>query len=182
MSHLLHHTKAYILSSQNYGESNRLYRILTPEYGLLLVAAQGVRQLHSKLRYHLQEFVELRLTLVRGREIWRITGAEQYHQPFSSGDHLKRGVVKRISALLCRMVPDEERSPELFAHLQNLLVVLGQEELNPTELYHFELATALSILNLLGYVPAASVPSSRHEVLPAQAVMVINQALHHSML
>ncbi len=181
MSHLLHHTNGYIIGSRDYGEANRLYYLLTRDHGLIMALAQSVRELRSKLRYQLRDFVRLRLTLVRGREIWRITAVESGGalDPFLPPE---QALLKRLFLLLCRFVPAEEKSQELFAVIGRLDEELRSGHRPAAELYRWELLTVLSLLQILGYVPAADVPSEPAALVPAQAVAVINRAFHHSHL
>lgn len=43
---------------------------------MLYASAKSVREERSKQRYALQEFSHARVTLVRGRSGWKVTGAE----------------------------------------------------------------------------------------------------------
>ncbi|MBI2099966.1 MAG: recombination protein O N-terminal domain-containing protein [Candidatus Vogelbacteria bacterium] len=180
MSHLFHHTTGYIIASQDYGEANRLYQILTPDHGLVTVTAQGVRQLASKLRYHLKEFVELRLTLVRGREVWRLIGVEHRDPKWLSS--AERLLAKRIFSLLKRLVVGEEKGEELYGVVHCLMTDLNSRRLDAEALYQLELATVLSTLRVLGYLPAGQLPAAGEVLVPAHAISLINRALQASQL
>lgn len=69
-------TDAFVIQARYVGENDRIYHLMTREYGLIVARATGVRKLASKLRYQLQLFRRVQVALIRGRDFWRITGAE----------------------------------------------------------------------------------------------------------
>ncbi len=70
-------TKAIVIESFDQGEHDRVYKVFTREFGLLMVHAKSVRKLESKLRAHITPRSIALITLVQGREVWRLTGAEE---------------------------------------------------------------------------------------------------------
>lgn len=194
MSHRLHHTEGLILARRNYGEANVFYQILTPNLGLINVGAQGVRYLKSKLRSQLKDLDYVSLTLVRGREMWRLAGAE-------AGGRLeavltqpeKRRVWARVASLVRRLMPGEQGQPELFSDLCSGLEALG--EAGPDKLASGELILVLRLLHILGYVKDTSELSpwlardiwreqnlALGEKQAGQLLVVINSGLAHSQL
>lgn len=182
MSHRLIHTEAILLGSRHYGEANRLLYLLTSDLGLLLVAAQGVRQQSSKLRGQLQDYAHLQVTLVRGRSIWRLIVAEVV----LAGSWPLMAAGERWWWRLChlarRLIHGESAEPRLFkrfvAWRDGLSVPTDDTTLRRRGLlYHLEL------LQLLGYVPYDDfVASEREEVNEGQLIALINRALVHSQL
>ena len=76
----MHHkysTEAFILKSLHHKDADKVYVLFTENFGLIRASAQGVRLLKSKLRYHLSDFSCINISLVRGRDYWRIVGAEK---------------------------------------------------------------------------------------------------------
>ncbi|HFC76631.1 MAG TPA: hypothetical protein ENJ27_00135 [Candidatus Moranbacteria bacterium] len=71
--HNIYNTEGIVLSSFGVGEANKFFHIFTRELGLIQATAQSVRELKSKNRYGLQDFSVSDFSLVRGRDIWRIT-------------------------------------------------------------------------------------------------------------
>lgn len=162
MSYHLYQTEGIILSSGNVGESNRYYHILTKDLGLVVAFAQAVRELKSKLRYHLQDFSHLTVEIIRGKEFWRLTSAEP-NIKFENilNNKSKLAVFASISHLLKRFLHGEERDPELFSLIKNSLSFLDKEILDERELKDFEVLVVARILNRLGY----SSPSSKISIL-----------------
>lgn len=67
MSHLPKHTKAIVLSRINYGESDRIVRFLTHDYGKISAIAKGTRKEHSKLAGGIELFSISDIGFVEGR-------------------------------------------------------------------------------------------------------------------
>ena len=158
MSHSIYTTEGFILKSLNFGEANKYFFIFTKEFGLIRAAAQSVRHLKSKLRYGLEDLSLGQVSVVRGREIWRLTSAEK-----------KLGLVEReklllwsqIFSLLLRLLHGEEKNEALFEILKEgmfFLNTLGsvkseKEQKERAELLvSFECIMALRILSALGYI------------------------------
>jgi recombinational DNA repair protein (RecF pathway) len=136
------------------GEAHRTYVLLTRELGLVYARAQGVRFEKSKLRYHLQDYARVSVNLLRGRDIWRITGAADAHHTLAAlADHPQRQqLLARIAALLRRLLQGEERNDELTAVVESFLNTLVRAEFSRDELAALERVTVLRILASLGYV------------------------------
>lgn len=195
MSHRIYHTQGLILARHNYGEANAVYQIFTADLGLLGVSAQGVRYLKSKLRSQLSLLTHGQISLVRGRETWRLIGAEasgKLDELFLETAKLK--VWARVANLLKRLLPGEESQPELFADL-----LAGLETLKvatPDLINNCELALVVRLLNALGYVENSNVLNKwlasdlwfKQDLLALpvneadQLVAVINRGLTHSQL
>jgi len=146
--HTLYTTEAYILEAYPQGESNKVYKLLTRELGLLYAHGQSVRELKSRNRYALQTGEMSNITLVRGRETWRITGAQMGREervPLTQQIYKKR-----ILRLIGSMVPVEDTSFELFDVLKCATQAFQTFEEEYAALV--EAVTVLRLLNILGYV------------------------------
>jgi len=196
MPHSLYRTEGLILGSKNLGEANRLIYLLTPGLGLVTAVAQGVRNLSSKLRYHLQDFSWGEFILVRGRDYWRLTGTESNNLSVNLlEDPSRRGVFLRICRLLYRLIRGEGNQRNLFFDLKTSFHFLSQQTFDRETLFQYELLLALRLLHHLGYVEELKLLkflgpnlvwgerilnySRTERVIMLQAV---NQALHHSQL
>ncbi len=154
MSHTIYHTKGFIVSSFDTGESNKFFRIYTKDHGLVNATAQGVRLMKSKLRYSLQDSHYCDISLVRGKDIWRITSASinKYHSNEIHLNRNKRIVFSKIIALLRKLIQGEEADPKLFKVIENGYLYLGQKDLDEKEIHNLEIILVLQILNILGYL------------------------------
>ena len=170
--HRIYNTEAYVLKSLNFGEANKFFFLFTKDFGLIRASAQGIRHLKSKLRYSLQDFCYTKISLVRGREMWRITGAEKIttfchscagRNPEilglnSSNNSLievsseKFLILSRIFSLLLRLLHGEEKNEKIFELLNSGMLFLKQEKVSKDLLGSFEALMALRILSALGYI------------------------------
>ena len=76
MAYQMYTTRALVLSVRDRIGADRMVRMYTEEAGMIDARAAGVREERSKMRYALQPFSSVRVTFVRGRREWRITGVE----------------------------------------------------------------------------------------------------------
>lgn len=149
--HSIYTTEGFILKSLNSGEANKYYWIFTKDLGLVRATAQGVRLLKSKLRYHLRDLSLVSLSLVRGRDLWRITNAETIS---NFGTASVAPLITRIFSLILRLVHGEEKNEELFQTLKEGIVFLinNSEPADKEQIANFECILALRILSNLGYI------------------------------
>ena len=148
MSHTIYTTESFILKSAAFGEANKYYFIFTKEFGLIKAAAQGVRHLKSKLRYGLMDYSFCQVSVVRGKEIWRLTSAEKKGEVKNNNLSL----LVRIFSLLLRLLHGEEKNIFLFDCLKQGFDFLAKDELLAERAGDFECIMALRILSALGYV------------------------------
>ncbi len=148
----IYKTDAFIFSGGNFGEANRYLYFFTKDLGLIRASAQGVRRLHSKLRFSLQPFCYSEVSFVRGKEIWRVTGAKKsnkFTKIFSEPQKLY--LIARIFSLLKRLINGESKDELLFDELNKAFSFLEQSELSFTERKNFEIVLVIKIFKHLGY-------------------------------
>ena len=147
MSHTVHTTHALVLGSAEVQDADKLFWLLTEDLGLLFASAKSIREETSKLRYALQDLAQPRVSLVRGRGLWRLTGAEEHEaQPLVGKDAQAFG---RIAALVRRLVPTDEENTQMYMVVRNARDELIQNQ-NEKELV--EQITVGRILHQLGYL------------------------------
>ena len=150
--HHIYHTEGIILGSRNHGESGKYYYIFTRELGMIYASASGVRKMSSKLRFILQDFAYLKIDLVQGKHIFRVTSA--------SKTNLLEDITKRpetfkifynVARLLKRLLAGVEPNEALFVDLIHSLSILEKIK-NKNDLHNIEAIIVLRILNNLGYI------------------------------
>ncbi len=99
-------TRAIVLESYDQGEHDRAFKVFTREFGLLICQAKSVRKLESKLRAHILPRSVSLITLVQGREVWRLVGAEN--------ETLSSPYVHEATILLRRFVRGEGAHTTLY--------------------------------------------------------------------
>lgn len=150
--HHIFHTEGIILESRNYREADKCYFIFTRDFGLVFASAQGVRKITSKMRFVLQDFTYVKVDLVQGRQIWRLTQASKTGKLENvNKDWEKLRVTANIAKLLKRLLQGEESNVELFDEVISGLSLLERAQ-NKNEIKNVELVLVLKILNNLGYV------------------------------
>jgi recombinational DNA repair protein (RecF pathway) len=152
MAHHIYQTECFIIGSRLSGDTSRIYYLLTPNLGLLSVKAQGVRDIKSKLRYHLTSFSFARVSLVRGKETWRLVGAESdYPKHCDYRSLAERRVVARMSKFLYSMIHGEESDHNLYLLVRGAIDFMMKEKLDDGQLSNLEVLVILRALRLFGY-------------------------------
>jgi DNA repair protein RecO (recombination protein O) len=162
MSHHIYKTHGIILRGIPDGESNKYLNVFTRELGLVGAAARSVRHAKSKLRYGLQDYSISLVSLVRGKEVWRLINAVPASSVYSDlkekPDSLRAAA--RLLSLLRKLIAGEERHPELYDMAESGMQYLCTTDLSREELTAFQLVFAMRTLDFLGY--AIDVPKLVH--------------------
>lgn len=196
MAEHVYSTPALILGSTAVGEANRLVDLFTKSHGRLRAMARSVRNEKSKLRYHLEPLRFSTVSLVHGRDFWRIVGVSADEEALEGlRSKAARGVLGSAVKLLRRLLQGEEAAPGLFLTLSEGFTFLAQEDLSAEEMRNMECVLVLRILYQLGYLgkeePLAPYvgegPLSRELVssisgVRRRAVAKINESLNASSL
>ncbi len=162
MSYAVYSTRGFILGSTPSGEASKIYLIYTEDFGLVRARAQSVRMLSSKLRYNLEDYSFGTFSLVRGKEVWRLTGADKQDLPE------KLSLVRaRILNLVKRLVQGEERNEKLF----NTLLTVTEKEMS-------EPVILSQILDALGYIDATALRGATEK----EVILAVNKALKETQL
>lgn len=164
MSYHIYTTKGIVLSERPVREADRIYSILTRDFGLVRATALGSRKEVSKLRGHIEPFSLANISLVRGKEHWRATSAEYIHKISAT-----LGVAKPLS-LLEKLVQGEDAHPELFDIVEHSVLNIQEGE-------EFEIRFVSQILFHLGYLKEEDLKLGKKDLIEA-----INNGLHLSML
>ena len=179
--HHIYHTEGIILGSKNFGEAGKYYYIFTRDLGMITASAQGVRKMSSKLRFVLQDFSYLKIDLVAGKNIFRITTASKTNileQITKQPETFK--VFTNIARLLTRLLAGIEPNEALFDDLVAGLIILekmgmeeparnaaparndsrsdsGRHSVAGGDLRHVEAVIVLRIISNLGYIGQSEV-------------------------
>lgn len=156
MAHHIYHTDGIVVTKTSAGEWDARVGVFTREFGLIFVHVKAYRRPESKLRPHLALFSYVRLSVVRGREVWRLVGVENYGLTTAFVRHRPaRLVVGQIINVVRRLVKGEDSHPALFDDILNsfkqISLVVKKERV--LELENIELITLLRVLHHLGYIP-----------------------------
>ena len=171
-------TRGIVICASAYREADKIISIYTEDFGLISAVATGVRNAASKLRYHTQDFSVRDFSLVRGRDLWRLVGAEDISDRADSAQAGASGnltgenlaVYARVISLIRRLVRGEEKNERVFLTLFTLHLLLVQED-PVIDLSAAETLAVFRILHDLGYIKSDT--SSESLIAPLE----INQSL-----
>jgi len=191
MSYTVYDTPGLVVDSWPYKDASRRLVMQTKNLGRILIRAQAVRKLSSKLRPATQLYAENRIEVVYGKSGWRLVGAIPKRNVYFHANNTGRSAIRRTTSLLTRLVPAQQPDEKLFAivtsGLQALSMADSSEVVDITEtLFVFRLVSSLgyapdhSARNLQQHLQTQSYDKERLEKFSEnkkQAVSQINQAL-----
>jgi recombinational DNA repair protein (RecF pathway) len=122
---------------------------------MFYATARSVREERSKQRYALQDFSNIRVSLVRGKGGWKIGSVESSGNFFTlAGSRKKRTAVTTIIKLVRQFVHGEESHPFIFSDLKNGLLELTKTK--DEQLQNIVDIFTLRFLSKLGYIAGES--------------------------
>ena len=148
-----YNTEAFVLGSRPSGESSKYVYLFTKDLGLVGARAQGSREIKSKLRYALDDLSHSKVSLVKGKNSWKLTGAASHKNFFAQfkNERAKLVLCANAFALIKKLVAGEEKNQKLFEILEQGFSFLEQENLSDEDVLNAEAIFMLRILNNLGY-------------------------------
>lgn len=153
MSHVKYTTDAFVIASKEHGEADRIFKLYSKEFGMVFAIAKGVRLLKSKLKPHLGIGNRVRITLVKGKEFWRLVEAVNYYEDNIQVQSRKH--FAKILAVVSRLIQGEEKNLAVY----EALVALNKALFSlPRECFEgLELIASTKVLNSLGYSPTEKI-------------------------
>ncbi len=156
-----------VVARHSAGEGSARVLIYTDALGLVSALATSAREERSQLRSHLQAGTQGAFSLVRGRDVWRVTGAlhtkNVYFIPGVSS--AQRESASRVLSFIRQFVRGEGSDPYLFETLSGFFASFPYD--NESLLKDAECVAILRMLSALGYVEAhhsfASVMSGAYD-------------------
>ncbi len=106
-------TNCIVIESYDQGEHDRIYKLFTREFGMIIAHAKSIRKLESKLRAHLLPRSVSLVTLVKGKEVWRLVGAEEIS--------VEENTIHEVVILLKRFIRGEGAHKNLYDRIINFL-------------------------------------------------------------
>ena len=153
--HHIYKTKALVLNNFPIREADKVLILLTEDFGLIRVTAQGIRKNESKLRQSTQDYSFADIALVSGRNGWRLTNAKF---DFSIVDQIEnkklfKTFVQSLS-LIERLVVGESQDELFFLTFNYSKFLIKKQDflLEENNDKNFESIFVLNILNILGYI------------------------------
>jgi len=146
---LRYQTRGIIIKRKKCGEADRFLVIYTKKKGKIKVVAKGSRKILSKLAGHIEPFYFSDLSIISGKNINTLAGAELIDDyAILRENSLKTAYAYYICEVLDNLIIDTEPSEEIFNLLLNTLENLKTIN-NSLLLRHFE----VQLLTHLGHKP-----------------------------
>lgn len=158
MSHHIYTTEAFVIDSTPYSEADRIFTLLTKDLGLVRASAKGVRLSKSKLKASLQDSNLSLVSLVKGKEFWRITNAtilSNQYQIYRENKLISRSLAS-IFSLIKRLSGTEQLDEKIFEEVLVFRNAVSANNFTEIELANLELICVMRILKTLGYLPQVS--------------------------
>ncbi len=148
--HHIYRTKAFVINSFETKEADKDLLLLTKDFGLIRVRAQGIRKGTSKLKYSLQDFSLAEIALVRGRNGYRLTNAGYVSNFFYENKNIETvKIISRFFLLIYKLVHGEDDTSNLFHVMEKFVELVGDERIANHK--NLEIITVINILHSLGY-------------------------------
>jgi len=114
-------TRAIVLGRQPSGEESLSASLLTEDFGLIRARSQGARKRGSKMSAGLQTLSSSDVTLLRGRDGWRMAGAVPEVNWARDLSAEARTRAARVLELADRLIRGEHEDAALFSILDGFL-------------------------------------------------------------
>jgi len=157
-------TPGIVLKRHNFGEADRVCKILTQELGLISALAKGVKKVKSKRSGAFELFSECEFRFHRRPgELFLVTEAQLTPNTLNNHNNLNNLKVAYTAAeWLLIFLPAEKPVPKTYALLREFLAALGQDQKLPL----IELAFQTKLLSILGYLPDPDkFPEREHKLI-----------------
>lgn len=142
-------TDALVLGSRENGEADRTITLFTRDFGLVRGRGISLRSEKSKMRYSLQDYSRAHVSLVRGKNGWRLAGASALGGSIGA-DPKAVSAFARIAELVMRLVAGEEANGYLFEVLREAHGAFMQADCRASAT--IELVCVARVLYALGYI------------------------------
>lgn len=126
---MLYKTQGIIIKRANLGEVDRLLTVYTKDLGKILVRAKAVRKSQSKLKGHLELFLQSHFLIAPGKNLDIITGAETIERFSELHQRLPcLAAAYYLSEVIDKTMAGPEKDNQIWQ-----LILSGFEKLNQKE-------------------------------------------------
>lgn len=145
-------TEGFVVGSRNFGEADKIIFVFTEDFGLINVLFKSVRNIKSKFKAFTEVGLKIKITVVKGKGIWRATGVECDFLRKLTKESLKHFV--RPLLFIKKLIHGEEKNSDLFRSIDEAFTFLKQVDFDLEDLNSFETVFSLRIIASLGYIGA----------------------------
>lgn len=130
-------TRALIINHYINGEHDTMLKVYTEDFGLIMVLAKSLRKREGRLKAHVRKYHYVDLTIIKGKEIYRLVGATEINL-ISSNINKKQNLIAEISKLIERLYGGEIKQASLFNKIFNYINQYHQESICDFDILHKE--------------------------------------------
>ena len=154
VSYKTYTTEVLVCGSAAHNTSDKNYLLFSKEAGMLWASARSVREEKSKQRYALQDFSEVRVSLIKGKSGWRVGSAEAFGNAFLRvQERSERGLINFVFVQVRRYVHGEIPLPKIYNDVHEIITnssMFREHSLLVQQLF------LVRLLSELGYVAPTS--------------------------
>lgn len=141
-------TRAIVLSRMPLGEESISASLLTESFGIIRARSQGARKRGSKMSAGLQTLSSSDVTLLRGKDGWRMAGAVLETNWARTLEDPARRRAGRVLELAERLVRGEQADPALYVLLSSFIAALKSKSDEDQDI--LEILAVVRLLQFLG--------------------------------
>ncbi|MFO0743855.1 MAG: recombination protein O N-terminal domain-containing protein [Candidatus Paceibacterota bacterium] len=155
MSHDKYTTEAFILREYEQGEHDIVYKVWTREFGIIFAIAKSIRKINAKLRPIIKKNDFIIITLVKGRDIWRLVGAEELFLDLNSNitKSWSFKAKKVISEIIFKFIEEKKTYKKLFDKIKSIFFL--DQGVDILEINNFKILIYYLVLVDTGYADAS---------------------------
>ncbi len=115
-------TKAFILKEYERDENNMVYKVWTRDFGVIFVLARSIRKINAKLRMMIKKNDFILITIVKGKDLWRLTGGEEQNK-ISINSSWQFKAKKIIAEAISKLIEEKKTYKKLFDRLESIFIL-----------------------------------------------------------
>jgi recombinational DNA repair protein (RecF pathway) len=130
MAHEKYTTEAFVLKIYEQNEHDLAYKIWTKDFGIIFAVAKSIRKINAKLRSLVKKHDFFSVTLVKGKDIWRLVGAEEDNLLENNNPKASLTAKKIIAESIDKFLEEKKTYKKLFDRLKSAFTekdILGME-------------------------------------------------------
>ncbi|MDQ1281762.1 MAG: repair protein RecO [Patescibacteria group bacterium] len=115
-------TKAFILKEYERDENDMVYKVWTRDFGVIFVLARSIRKINAKLRMMIKKNDFILITIVKGKDLWRLTGVEEQNK-ISINSSWQFKAKKIIAEAISKLIEEKKTYKKLFDRLESIFIL-----------------------------------------------------------
>lgn len=152
-------TKAFILREYERDENDMVYKVWTRDFGIIFVLARSIRKINAKLRMVVKKNDFILITIVKGKDLWRLTGAEESDQNNTLTTLINNSwqfkAKKIIGEAVNKLIEEKKTYKKLFDRFESIFILNKNfEAFSLFDINKFKLLITYIVLVDTGYVDA----------------------------